>query len=45
MATADLPDQPGNLTAIGRINNACLGVIAKVTTPGTISLGDELTIG
>jgi uncharacterized protein YcbX len=44
MATADLPDQPGNLTAIGRINNACLGVIAKVITPGTISLGDELTI-
>jgi uncharacterized protein len=44
MATADLPEQPGNLTAIGRINNACLGIIAKVITPGTISLGDELTI-
>jgi uncharacterized protein YcbX len=44
MATADLPDQPGNLTAIGRINNACLGVIATVVTPGTISVGDELTI-
>jgi uncharacterized protein YcbX len=44
MATADLPAQPGNLTAIGRINNACLGVIAKVMTPGVISLGDELTI-
>jgi hypothetical protein len=44
MATADLPEQPGNLKAIGRINNACLGVIAKVMTPGTISLGDELTV-
>jgi uncharacterized protein len=44
MATADLPEQPGNLTAIARINNACLGIIAKVITPGTISLGDELTI-
>jgi uncharacterized protein len=44
MATADLPFQPGNLTAIGRINNTCLGVIAKVITPGTISLGDQLTI-
>jgi uncharacterized protein YcbX len=44
MATADLAEQPGNLTAIGRINNACLGVIATVITPGTISLGDELTI-
>jgi uncharacterized protein YcbX len=43
MATADLPDQPGNLTAIGRINNACLGVIATVITPGVISVGDELT--
>jgi uncharacterized protein YcbX len=44
MATADLPEQAGNLKAIGRINNACLGVIAKVMTPGTINLGDELTI-
>jgi uncharacterized protein YcbX len=44
MATADLPEQPGNLTAIGRINNACLGVIATVIMPGTISLGDELTM-
>jgi uncharacterized protein YcbX len=45
MATADLPEQPGNLTAIGRINNACLGVIATVIAPGTIGLGDEVTIG
>ena len=44
MATADLPEQPGNLTAIGRINNTCLGVIATVIAPGTISLGDEVTI-
>jgi hypothetical protein len=44
MATADLPEQQGNLKAIGRINNACLGVIATVLTPGTISEGDELTI-
>jgi uncharacterized protein YcbX len=40
MATADLPAQPGNLTAIGRLNNACLGVIARVVRPGVVSVGD-----
>jgi uncharacterized protein YcbX len=44
METADLPEQHGNLTAIGRINSACLGVIATVVTPGRISLGDTLTV-
>jgi uncharacterized protein YcbX len=44
METADLPEQHGNLKAIGDLNNACLGVIAKVITPGTITVGDELTV-
>jgi uncharacterized protein YcbX len=42
MATADLPEQRGNLAAIGRLHDACLGVIANVETPGRIALGDEV---
>jgi uncharacterized protein YcbX len=42
MRTADIPEQRGNLAAIGRIHDACLGVIANVETPGRIALGDEL---
>ncbi|MBV9292132.1 MAG: MOSC domain-containing protein [Frankiales bacterium] len=41
METAELPEQHGNLLAIGRINEARLGVIARVVTPGAISIGDE----
>jgi uncharacterized protein YcbX len=44
MATADLPEQHGNLLAIGRLNDACLGVIAAVETPGRISVGDAAVI-
>ena len=44
METADLPEQHGNLIAIGRLNDACLGVIAAVETPGRISLGDAIEI-
>ena len=40
--TADLPAQPGNLLAAGRIHDACLGVVASVVRPGTISLGDAV---
>ena len=42
--TAELPAQPGNLTTIGRINRACLGVVATVLTPGTIRVADALTV-
>ena len=44
MATADLPEQHGNLTAIGRLNDACLGVIAQVVRPGRIATGDAVTV-
>ncbi len=44
MGTADLPAQPGNLTAIGRLNALCLGVIAAVESPGRISRGDTVRI-
>ncbi len=44
MKTADLPAQPGNLAAIGRLNGACLGVIATVVRPGRINAGDLVTI-
>ena len=44
MATADLPAQHGNLTAIGRLNDACLGVIAQVVRPGRITAGDAVTL-
>ena len=45
MATAELPAQHGNLTAIGRLNAACLGVIAEVVRPGHITVGDPVTMG
>ena len=44
MASADLPEQPGNLAALGRLNEQCLGVIAQVVTPGRIATGDELRL-
>ncbi len=40
--TADLPRQPGNLLTVGRLHDACLGVIARVVTPGTIRVGDAV---
>ena len=43
MATADLPPQHGNLLAVGRLNQTCLGVIAKVVRPGRVRVGDALT--
>lgn len=45
LKTADLPAQPGNLVAVGRVNQACLGVVATVRTPGRISVGDAVTLG
>jgi uncharacterized protein YcbX len=44
MASADLGAQPGNLAALGRLHDGCLGVIARVVTPGGITTGDELTV-
>ena len=44
MASADLPEQPGNLAALGRLHDQCLGVIARVVTPGQIATGDELRL-
>ena len=42
MSTADLPEQHGNLLAVGRMNDACLGVIARVVQAGRVSVGDAL---
>jgi uncharacterized protein YcbX len=42
MSTADLPAQHGNLLAVGRMNETCLGVIARVVVPGRISVGDAV---
>jgi uncharacterized protein YcbX len=44
MKTADLPEQHGNLLALGRVNAACLGVIASVVRPGTIRVGDPVSV-
>lgn len=45
MKTADLDAQPGNLAALGRIHDACLGVIAEVVSPGVVDVGDVVTVG
>jgi hypothetical protein len=42
MSTADLPAQHGNLLAVGRMNETCLGVIAGVVVPGRIRVGDTV---
>ena len=39
-ATLDLPPQPGNLSAVGSLNGARPGVIARVVQPGIVCLGD-----
>jgi uncharacterized protein len=44
MKTGDLPEQPGNLKAVGRVNDACLGVIATVVVPGTINQGNTVEV-
>lgn len=44
MATAELPAQHGNLAAVGRVNEACLGVVASVVVPGTVTVGDVVTV-
>lgn len=44
LQTADLPAQHGNLRAIGRLNDANLGVIATVVTPGRMAAGDEVQV-
>lgn len=44
MRTADLPAQPGNLAAIGRVNGANLGVVASVVVPGSVSVGDTAAL-
>jgi uncharacterized protein YcbX len=42
METADLPAQHGNLRTVGRLNETCLGVIARVVQPGRLRLGDPV---
>jgi uncharacterized protein len=44
MQTADLPAQPGNLKTTGRLNSACLGVIAQVVSPGRVEVGDAVRL-
>jgi uncharacterized protein len=44
MSSADLPAQPGNLAALGRLHDQCLGVIARVVTPGRVAVGDALVV-
>ena len=44
MASADLGAQPGNLAALGRLHDSCLGVIARVVAPGRVTTGDELAL-
>lgn len=44
MATADLPEHHGNLRALGRMHDACLGVIATVVKPGQLRVGDTVMI-
>jgi uncharacterized protein YcbX len=44
MKTADLQEQHGNLKAVGRLNNACLGVITTVVVPGTITTRDTVEV-
>ena len=44
MASADLPGQPGNLAALGRLHDNNLGVIARVVRSGKLTVGDELTV-
>lgn len=43
-ATADLAAAPGVLRAVGRMNDAYLGVIADVVVPGTVRVGDTLEV-
>jgi uncharacterized protein YcbX len=42
MATADLPEQHGNLLALGALSEACIGVIAEVVRPGRMTVGDPV---
>jgi uncharacterized protein YcbX len=44
MSSADLPAQPGNLSALGPLHDSSLGVIARVVTPGRLCNGDELRL-
>lgn len=41
LESADLPRGGGVLRAVGRVNGACLGVVARVVTPGRVRLGDR----
>lgn len=40
----DLPAMPGLLGAIGAYNDASLGVVADVVSPGRVALGDEVRL-
>ncbi len=41
-AQVTLPEDPAILRTLGRVNDACLGVYARVVTPGVVLLGDTL---
>jgi uncharacterized protein len=43
-AQRDLPSDEGVLRTIGAVNDACLGVVADVLTPGRVRVGDPLTL-
>lgn len=43
-STADLSAQHGNLAAVGRLNDARLGVVASVVVPGCVHVGDALEL-
>jgi uncharacterized protein len=40
----DLPAARGLLATLGRLNDATLGVVADVVTPGTVRVGDEAVL-
>jgi uncharacterized protein YcbX len=44
MASADLAAQPGNLATLAHLHDSCLGVIARVVTPGRITIGDTISV-
>lgn len=44
LAQDELPDDSRILRAVVRVNAACLGVYAKVLTPGAIRIGDRIRL-
>ncbi len=44
MSQDDLPADPRVLRAVAHVNDACLGVLAEVITPGPVRVGDRITV-